>query len=64
MEQTVTAAPTFLTPREAARLLRCSRVSVYRRIAAGSIPAVRLDERAPLLVPRRELENRLFGWEN
>jgi hypothetical protein len=39
-------------------------VSVYRRIAAGSIPAVRLDERAPLLVPRRELENRLFGWEN
>ena len=63
MEQTVTSQ-TFLTPREAARLLRCSRVSVYRRIAAGSIPAVRLDAHAPLLVPKAELENRLFGREN
>lgn len=62
MSQTVTE-PTFLRPSEAARLLRCSRQSVYRRIADGSIPAVRIAEHGPLLVPRRELENRLFGRE-
>ena len=63
MSQTVTE-PTFLRPSEAARLLRCSRQSVYRRIADGSIPAVRIAEHGPLLVPRRELENRLFGRES
>ena len=63
MSQTVTQ-PTFLRPSEAAHLLRCSRQSVYRRIADGSIPAVRIVEHGPLLVPRRELENRLFGREN
>jgi len=56
-------APAFLKPAEVARLLRCSRPTVYARIAAGTIPAVRLDAHAPLLVPRRELENRLFGRE-
>jgi excisionase family DNA binding protein len=57
---TIETSPTFLRPSEVARLLRCSRQSVYRRIEAGSIPAVRLDPNAPLLVPRRELERRLF----
>jgi hypothetical protein len=33
---------------------------VSRRFSNGSIPAVRLDATAPLLVPRRELEQRLF----
>lgn len=58
MDQGVTRR--FLTPKEAARLLRCYRQSVYRRIAAGTIPAVRLDANAPLLVPARELERRLL----
>jgi excisionase family DNA binding protein len=53
----------LLTPQETARLLRCSRQSVYRRISNGSIPSVRLDATAPLLVPRRELELRLFQRE-
>jgi excisionase family DNA binding protein len=64
MSSTVQTSPSFLKPVEVAKLLRCSRPTVYARIAAGTIPAVRLDAHAPLLVPRRELENRLFGWEN
>jgi excisionase family DNA binding protein len=60
---TIETRAELLTPREAAQLLRCSRQSVYRRISNGSIPAVRLDEHAPLLVPRRELEQRLQGRE-
>jgi excisionase family DNA binding protein len=63
MSSTVQTSPAFLKPSEVAKLLRCSRPTVYARIAAGSIPSVRLDEHAPLLVPRRELENRLFGRE-
>jgi excisionase family DNA binding protein len=61
MSATVQTPPAFLTPREVAQLLRCNRGTVYSRIRAGSIPAVRLDENSPLLVPRRELERRLFG---
>jgi excisionase family DNA binding protein len=64
MNMQTQTAPAFLKPAEVARLLRCSRPTVYARIAAGTIPAVRLDAHAPLLVPRRELENRLFGREN
>jgi excisionase family DNA binding protein len=63
MTTTETVSP-FLRPSEVARLLRCSRGSIYRRISNGTVPAVRLDEHGPLLVPRRELENRLFGREN
>jgi len=48
--------PVFLTPREVAALLRCRRQTVYDRISKGSIPAVRLDPKAPLLVPRERLE--------
>jgi Helix-turn-helix domain len=48
-------APAFLTPREVAVLLRCRRQTVYDRISKGSIPAVRLDPHAPLLVPRERL---------
>lgn len=63
MSNQVQTAPAFLKPAEVATLLRCSRPTVYARIAAGSIPAVRLDLHAPLLVPRRELERQLFGRE-
>jgi excisionase family DNA binding protein len=63
MSTTVQTMPAFLKPAEVAKLLRCSRDTVYSRIRAGTIPSVRLDENAPLLVPRHELENRLFGRE-
>jgi excisionase family DNA binding protein len=52
----------LLTVPEVARLLRCSRQSVYRRIHDGSIPAVRLtDDAGPLRVPRTELERWLYA---
>lgn len=56
MSENVQTAPAFLTPREVAALLRCRRQTVYDRISKGSIPAVRLDPNAPLLVPRERLE--------
>ncbi|HYT52869.1 MAG TPA: helix-turn-helix domain-containing protein [Gaiellaceae bacterium] len=59
---TVETRPMLLTVPEVARLLRCSRHSVYRRIADGSIPAVRLgEEHGPLRVPSDELDHWLFG---
>jgi excisionase family DNA binding protein len=64
MSNTIQTAPAFLKPAEVAKLLRCSRPTVYARIAAGSIPAVRLDPNAPLLVPRRELEAKLLAKED
>jgi len=63
MSSTVQTSPAFLKPAEVAKLLRCSRPTVYARIAAGTIPAVRLDEHAPLLVPKEELEARLLSRE-
>jgi excisionase family DNA binding protein len=64
MSNDLQTAPAFLKPREVASLLRCNRQTVYARIARGTIPAVRLDEHSPLLVPRRELERRLFGGKS
>ena len=64
MSESETDRSEWLTPIETARLLRCSRPTIYRRIAQGSIPAYRLDPNAPLLVPRRELEQRLFRKEH
>jgi excisionase family DNA binding protein len=64
INENVQTRPSFLTPAEVAQLLRCRRQTVYSRIQNGSIPAVRLDPHSPLLVPRRELERRLFGEEN
>jgi excisionase family DNA binding protein len=40
------ASPTLLTVEEAAASLRLSRASVYRRIAAGELRAVRLGPQA------------------
>jgi excisionase family DNA binding protein len=64
MPKIVQSSATFLKPSEVAKLLRCSRPTVYARIAAGTIPAVRLDEHAPPLVPRRELERCLLERKN
>jgi excisionase family DNA binding protein len=51
-----TERPYLLTVNEVATMLRCSRASVYRKISAGQIPAVRLNDRlGPLRVVRGEL---------
>jgi excisionase family DNA binding protein len=51
----------LLTMAEAARALRASRATVYRRIASGDIPAVRLGgPRAALRVPLRGLQDWLY----
>jgi excisionase family DNA binding protein len=53
-----TAEAEFLTVPEVARLLRCSKPTVYRRITDGEIPAVKLGttQFAPLRIRRDELE--------
>jgi excisionase family DNA binding protein len=48
----------LLRPAEVARVLSISRPEVYKLIAAGVIPAVRLGPRC-LRIPRRALEQRL-----
>jgi hypothetical protein len=45
-------------------LLRCSRPTVYARIARGELPSVRLSPSGPLLVPVGELKKRLYEKEN
>jgi excisionase family DNA binding protein len=53
----------LLTPAEAARRLGQSRGTIYRKISAGLIPAVRLghSDRSPLRVDERELERWLHS---
>lgn len=38
----------LLTVGEAARVLRCSPVSIYRRVHDGTLPALRVGETGPL----------------
>ncbi len=47
----------YLTPQEAADLVRCSRQTIYGMIRRGELEAVRFGRR--LLVPRRALEKYL-----
>ena len=46
----------LLTVPEAARALRCSRHTIYRRCADGSLPASRLGETGPLRIRPADLE--------
>jgi excisionase family DNA binding protein len=48
----------YLTPQEVAEVVHASRKTIYRRIADGSLPAVRLGDwpRAPVRVGARDLE--------
>jgi excisionase family DNA binding protein len=56
------ATQKLLTVREVGHRLGCSPWTVYRRIAAGEIPAVRLGSgsQAPLRVDADELERWLY----
>jgi len=57
-----TAEARLLRIPEVAARLRVSRDTVYRKIAAGQIPAVQLgDRRAALRVPEDELEAWIRG---
>ena len=56
------ATPSLLTPAEVARRLRQDRATIYRKIRAGVLPAVRLnDGRGALRVPANELESWLYS---
>jgi excisionase family DNA binding protein len=46
----------LLTVDEVAAVLRCSRHSVYRAVARGELRALRVGERGPLRVRRRDVE--------
>ena len=46
----------FLKPDDVARMFNVSRVTVYRRIWDGTLPAVRIGETGPLLIDPRELD--------
>ena len=56
--------PRLLTVDEVAERLGVHRITVYRRIARGDIPAVRLGGHgAPLRVDADELERWLYGQD-
>ncbi len=48
----------YLTPQEAAEVVRTSRKTIYRRIADGSLPAVRIGDgkRAPVRIHPDDLD--------
>ena len=58
MESSPVVNDTFITPREAAAVLRLSLQTVYRQIALGVIPAVRVG--TSHRIPRSEFEAK-FG---
>lgn len=49
-----------LTPREAMKILRCSRSVIYSNIRNGSIPAIHLGPRK-VVIPRKKLMALLEG---
>jgi excisionase family DNA binding protein len=56
------ANPSLLTPAEVARRLRQDRATIYRKIRAGVLPAVRLnDGRGALRMPADELAAWLYA---
>ena len=56
------ATPSLLTPAEVALRLRQDRATIYRKIRAGALPAVRLnDQRGALRVPEDELAAWLYA---
>src|SRR5690606_18908839 len=57
-------APRFLTVAEVAELLRVSKMTVYRMVHAGDIPAVRVGRsfRVPQLAVEEMLSTGIGGW--
>lgn len=57
-------APRFLTVAEVADLLRVSKMTVYRMVHAGEIPAVRVGRsfRVPQLAVEELLSNGVGDW--
>jgi len=53
----------LLTVKEAAAYLGQSQFTIYRKISAGTLPAVRLTDSptGPLRVPERDLHQFIFG---
>ncbi len=59
MAQTPPPAPQFLTVAEVAEITRVSRMTVYRMVHSGELPAVRVG--SSYRVPRTALEQLLAG---
>ena len=55
--------PLVLTPREAMKILRCSRSVLYAGLKDGSIPSIHLGPRK-VVIPRAKLMRLLEGTEN
>ena len=60
MSTATTTQTPLLTIPQVARRLGLHRDTVYRKVAAGEIPALRLGENGPLRVPADELERWLY----
>ena len=61
MSTAASVASEFLTVSEVARRLRVHEATIYRRVSAGEIPALRLGEHGPLRIPADEFEAWLHG---
>lgn len=59
------SAPRFVTVAEVAELMRVSRMTVYRMVHAGELPAVRMGRsyRVPLAAVEELIAQDLGNWE-
>lgn len=59
-------APRFLTVAEVAELARVSRMTVYRMVHAGELPAIRVGKsyRVPQAAVEQMLSDGLGSWED
>lgn len=59
------SAPRFVTVAEVAELMRVSRMTVYRMVHAGELPAVRMGRsyRVPLAAVEELIAQDLASWE-
>ena len=53
-------APEYLTVAEVSSLFRVSVPTIYRRVADGQLPHIRIGHDGPIRIPAGELE-RLYG---
>jgi excisionase family DNA binding protein len=58
-------APSLISVSQAAKLAAVAPVTIYRRVHAGEIPAVRVgnDGHGPIRIPRQAFTEWLFGDE-
>ena len=65
MSEPASGAPRFLTVAEVAEMMRVSKMTVYRAVHSGELPAVRMGRsfRVPAQAVHEMIATDLAGWE-